>query len=308
MVIRSCARVANHAEWLSDRQGIELTGEKKDELNLLVAAVNWDLPIDMARTLYELRCFELHRFLVASRFSSFRTGPIAMAPTHRSRKRHGCTQWLVRAAALTLTLHGHAVAAQADTHAHGASSPDAGLADYIRFAVLPLPEQMRADATVMRPDSTGRPVVVRRGTNGIACMRFVPGEGAWDARCYEETMFQVVLRMRELFRSGVAPGSIGPRIDAEMKAGTLKVPARPAVGYRVLGGRDAYDPATGIATPQLDIWQSIHVPFATAEQLGFPDESTVSDSQRREIPFVMASGTGWAHVMINHPMPPATNH
>jgi hypothetical protein len=138
-------------------------------------------------------------------------------------------------------------------------------------------------------------------------MRFVPGEGAWDARCYEETMFQVVLRMRELFRSGVAPGSIGPRIDAEMKAGTLKVPTHPAAGYRVLGGRDAYDPATGVATPRLDIWQSIHVPFATAKQLGFPDESTVSKAQGREIPYVMASGTGWAHVMIYHALPPASN-
>jgi len=180
---------------------------------------------------------------------------------------------------------------------------DGGLADYIRFAVLPLPEQMRAGATVMRPDSTGRPVVVRRGTNGIACMRFVPGEGAWDARCYEETMFQVVLRMRELFRSGVAPHAVGPRVDAEMKAGTLKLPTHPAVGYRALGGPDAYNPATGVATPRLDIWQSIHVPFATARQLGFPDESTVSDTQVTGVPFVMASGTGWAHVMIKHPAP-----
>ena len=205
--------------------------------------------------------------------------------------------------ALTLALHGRPVAAQLDTRAHGANSADAGLAAYVRFAVLPLPEQMRADATVMRIDSTGHVVLVRQGANGMVCMRFVPGEGAWDARCYEETMFQAVLRMRELFRSGVAPGSIGPRIDAEMKAGTLKVPTHPAAGYRVLGGRDAYDPATGIATPQLDVWQSIHVPFATAKQLGFPDESTVSDTQVTEVPFVMASGTGWAHVMIKHPAP-----
>jgi tetratricopeptide (TPR) repeat protein len=82
---------------------------------------------------------------------------------------------------------------------------DAGLSDYVRFAVLPLPEQMRAGATVMRIDSTGRVVLMRQGSNGIVCMRFVPGERAWDARCYEATMFRVVLRMRELFLSGVAP-------------------------------------------------------------------------------------------------------
>ena len=72
--------------------------------------------------------------------------------------------------------------------------------------------------------------------------------------------------------------------------------------------RDGYPAAweaTGVATPRMDIWQSIHVPFATAKQLGFPDESTVSDTQVTEVPFVMASGTGWAHVMIKHP-PPAS--
>jgi hypothetical protein len=92
-----------------------------------------------------------------------------------------------------------------------------------------------------------------------------------------------------------------------MKAGTLKVPTHPAAGYRALGGPGAYDIATGVATAGLDIWQSIHVPFATAKQLGFPDEPTVSEAQGREIPFVMASGTGWAHVMIQHPAPPASN-
>jgi hypothetical protein len=240
-----------------------------------------------------------------------------MTPMHPIRQLRGRTQWLVRAAALTLTLHARAADAQLDAHselrASDARKPTlalgtkAKLADDTRFALFPLPEQMRADATVMRIDSTGRVVLVRQGSNGMTCMRFVPGEGAWDARCYEATMFQVVLRIRELALSGMAPPSIGPRIDAEMKAGKLKLPTHPAAGYRALGGRGSYDPSTGIATPQLDVWQSIHVPFATAEQLGLPDESSISDTQSRQIPFVMASGTGWAHVMIMHPAPPASS-
>jgi hypothetical protein len=58
---------------------------------------------------------------------------------------------------------------------------------------------------------------------------------------------------------------------------------------------------TGAVTSYMESWQSLHVPFATAKDLGLPDESTVSDAQRTQMPYVMLSGTWWAHVMIEHP-------
>ena len=36
-------------------------------------------------------------------------------------------------------------------------------------------------------------------------------------------------------------------------------------------------------------WQSLHVPFATAASRGLPDDSTVSDLQRAQTPYVMAA-------------------
>jgi hypothetical protein len=82
-------------------------------------------------------------------------------------------------------------------------------------------------------------------------------------------------------------------------AGTLTLPGGPTMGYRVLGGRAAYDPATGPVARYLKAWQTFHIPFATAKELGIPDESTASE--QTQMPYVMASGAWSAHVMIEHP-------
>ena len=175
--------------------------------------------------------------------------------------------------------------------------------DDIRFSVLPLPEQLRNGATVMRIESPGHPVVMRQGSNGLVCFRVVPGEAAWDARCYEATMARLIFRAGELRRMVLTNDSIDARIKADVSAGTLTLPAHPAAGYRVLGRPDSYDPATGAVTAPMERWQSLHVPFTTAASMGLPDESTVSELQRTRTPYVMASGTWWSHVMIEHPAP-----
>src|SRR5215831_15747054 len=48
--------------------------------------------------------------------------PTAMTPIQPRRQLRVRTQWWARAAALTLALHGRAVAAQLDAHSHGARS------------------------------------------------------------------------------------------------------------------------------------------------------------------------------------------
>jgi hypothetical protein len=65
----------------------------------------------------------------------------------------------------------------------------------------------------------------------------------------------------------------------------------------VLGPIAAYDPGTHTAGPAIRKWQSIHFPYRTAAELGLPTDS------ENAMPFVMASGTWWAHVMITHPPP-----
>jgi hypothetical protein len=187
-------------------------------------------------------------------------------------------------------------------HAQGSAEASEGTtgSDEIRFAVLPLPAQLRDGATVMRMDSTRRPVVVRQGSNGMVCVRVVPGEAAWDARCYETTIARLIFRAGALVMSGLTIDSIGSRIRAEARAGTLTLPTQPVAAYRALGPEHSYVPATGAVTAEMEIWQSLHVPFATAEAMSLPDESTISAAERGQVPYVVSSGTWWAHVMIGH--------
>ena len=86
----------------------------------------------------------------------------------------------------------------------------------------------------------------------------------------------------------------------EIRQGTLHAPPHATAGYRLLGAAATYDPETGVATKGMRFWQSIHMPFRTAHELGLPNESELSNERKATMPFVMASGTWWAHVMIVH--------
>jgi len=208
--------------------------------------------------------------------------------------RDQCLRHFTRVAVLALAFHARTAVAQPKAPSQAAE---------IRFAVLPLPEGLRDGATVMGMDSTHRPVVLRQGSNDMVCMRVVPGEAPWDARCYEATIARLIFRAGELVMSGLTIDSVGPRIEAETRAGTLALPKQPAAAFRALGPADAYNPSTGAVTRQMQIWHALHMPFATAEAMGFPDESTVSIEERARTPYVVASGTWWSHVMIQRAAP-----
>ena len=168
----------------------------------------------------------------------------------------------------------------------------------IAVSVLPLPERFRAGAGVVTFDAAQRLVELRKSSNGMICARF--NEAPWDARCYHETFAPAFFRSRVL-RARVAPNDATRQIEAEIKAGKLKVPTVPTAGYRMLGPASAYDVTTGRMTADMRVWQSIHMPFRTAQQIGLPDEQDLTEAQRDSTPFVMGGGTWWAHVMILHP-------
>ena len=85
----------------------------------------------------------------------------------------------------------------------------------------------------------------------------------------------------------------------EFQYGTLS--REPTAGFRCLGPASSYDPATNSVSGEGRCWESVHLPFRTARDIGFPDMSEVPEDLRQTVPYVMASGTYWAHVMIEHP-------
>lgn len=163
-------------------------------------------------------------------------------------------------------------------------------------AVFPLPPALRSGATVVRLDSSSQPIVLRQGTNGMVCIDDAPNNDVFDVRCYRDTFIPVVYRAFQL-----GYDVAGPKVRDEIKSGKLVLANEPTAGYRCLGPAAGYDAAHNTVDSRIDCWQSIHFPFRTAAEVGFPEEASVPEKEQHNTPFVMASGTYWSHVMIMHP-------
>ncbi len=103
--------------------------------------------------------------------------------------------------------------------------------------------------------------------------------------------------MRDLHSRGVKGEEFYRIIDAEVKAKKLAIPDHPTAGYRMLGPISSYQVSTNGVGKEIESWQSVHFPYKTAGEIGLPEEGQVSSA----MPYVMASGTFWCHVMIEHP-------
>ncbi len=174
----------------------------------------------------------------------------------------------------------------------GAAAQRPDRARQIAAAVLPLPAELRAAAGVVTLDDRGQPQVWRPSANGMICLADSPGDSTFDVRCYQAGFVPVIYRIRQLIAQGVADSALEGTIDAEIRSGKLPITKAPTAGYRMYGPVSGYDPARNAASDQIDAWQSIHTPYRTAASMGL---STTEDGIH---PYVMASGTYWAHVMI----------
>jgi len=162
----------------------------------------------------------------------------------------------------------------------------------IAAAVLPLPAELRGAAGVVALDGQGQPQVWRASANGMICLADSPGDSVFDVRCYQAGFVPVIYRIRQLIAQGVADSALEGTIDAEIRSGRLSITMAPTAGYRMFGPVSGYDPARNAVSDRIDAWQSIHMPYRTAASMGLP---TREDGIH---PYVMASGTYWAHVMI----------
>ena len=174
----------------------------------------------------------------------------------------------------------------------GATAQRPDRARQIAAAVLPLPAELRGAAGVVALDGHGRPEVWRASANGMVCLADSPGDSTFDVRCYQAEFVPVIYRIRQLIAQGVADSALHGTIDAEIRSGKLPITKEPTAGYRMYGPIAGYDPARNTVGDRIDAWQSIHMPYRTAASMGL---STVEDGIH---PYVMASGTYWAHVMI----------
>lgn len=168
----------------------------------------------------------------------------------------------------------------------------ANVDDQIAEAVLPLPKDLRASATVVTFDpATGARKVLRQGTNAVVCQP----KGATDdfIRCYHESIaprFEMEAKLKAQHKS---EKEIGQALEAAIKDGTLKPPQMGSMSYR-LTNKDG----------QIKRLWMVSVPYATPETIGVSTASQRDAALKGQgMPWMMLPGTAGAHIMI--PLPDA---
>jgi hypothetical protein len=165
-------------------------------------------------------------------------------------------------------------------------------AQQITAALLPLPQEFRADARVLGYQAGRRGLVpLRAGKGPFTCLAADPAAKEFHVACYHQSLEPFMARGRALRASGVT----GDRVDtvrfAEVRAGKLTMPSHPASLYQLFGPPGAFDAATGTAAKAQSLY-IVYLPGATAASTGLsakPAEGT---------PWLMFPGTPKAHIMF----------
>jgi hypothetical protein len=183
--------------------------------------------------------------------------------------------------------------AQTPSGAPSTSGPVPSAEQQIAAAVLPLPADLRAGATVMGYAPDGRFVRLREGAGAMTCLASNPKMDRFHVACYHKSLEPFMARGRELRAQGVTGEQVDTVRFREARSGKLKLPKEPALLYSLTGG--SFDPATGAAMGARPLFV-IYVPFATAESTG------LSAVPARGAPWIMGAGTPKAHIMFTPSM------
>ena len=162
-------------------------------------------------------------------------------------------------------------------------------AEQIAGAVLPLPPDLRATATVLGYGADGKMTLLRKGTGEMTCLATDPKQKEFHASCYHNDMEPFMARGRELRASGVTGGQVDTVRFKEVKEGKIKMPKAPAALSQVFG--EGYDPATNEVTKPQTLYV-IYIPFATGKSTG------LAERPFGKAPWVMFPGTPKAHLMF----------
>ena len=160
--------------------------------------------------------------------------------------------------------------------------------EQIAAAVLPLPENLRANARVIGYDAGGKFVELRAGS-GMVCLAQYPKEKAFHVSCYHESMEPFMARGRELRAGGTPEIQVDTVRFAEAKAGKLKMPSGPAALYQLFGG--TLDAKAGTVEGARRLYV-VYVPYATGATSG------LSERPKGTEPWIMFPGTPKAHIMF----------
>lgn len=169
--------------------------------------------------------------------------------------------------------------------------------EQIAAAVLPLPEQMRAAATVMGYKAANKLEVIRAGTNGMHCLALYVTRPDFHVACYHKGLEDFMGRGREIREKLGAKANVDSIRFKEIADGKLKMPAMGAL-YTLTGKKESWNGATRKAS-QVTPLAVVYVPGATEASTGL---SAVPQSG--STPWLMFPGSAKAHIMLVGSMTP----
>jgi hypothetical protein len=157
--------------------------------------------------------------------------------------------------------------------------------DEIAQATLPLPEDLRAGASVYKYDKSGERTWVRKGTNFAECMPRGDDGFTW---CYNRATAARRDFSAKLRAQGKSDKEVQEAVATATKDGTLKPAPFGTMSYRLYGKKD-----------RIQLLWVLSVPGATPDTIGVSegsqrDEAIGGDGR----PWLMLAGTPGAHIMI----------
>ena len=156
----------------------------------------------------------------------------------------------------------------------------------IAQAVRPLPEDLRADATVYRYDeATGERIVLRQGSNHVECR---PKDAEGFTRCSPIANASRSDLSAKLRAQDMSDDDISATLETAEARGLINPRIFGSLSYRLYDEPD-----------RIQLLWIISVPNATPEQLGMPTGSQRDNSLAGHgTPWMMNPGTPGAHLMI----------
>src|SRR4029077_9583159 len=158
-------------------------------------------------------------------------------------------------------------------------------ADPIAQAVLPLPEDLRAGATVYTYDkATGARQVLRQGTNAVECQPKTPDDGfTW---CYNKVTAPRRDLQARLRAQKKTDKEIQEAVAEATKAGTIPPTPFGTMSYRLYGKKD-----------RIQLLWVPPAPNATPESIGVSTGSQRDEAIKGDgVPWLMLPGTPGAHI------------
>ena len=179
----------------------------------------------------------------------------------------------------------------APTELGGQSVTYASVDRQIAAAVSPLPEPLRANATVLGYKADGKLVTLRKGPNDMVCLADNPTQERFHVACYHKSLEPFMARGRELHARKLSREAIDTIRLADVKRGRYKMPSAPAALYQYFAPRDSVDKATGAVNGASYLYV-VYTPYATPASTGLTANPLAGG------PWIMFPGKPWAHIMI----------